>query len=141
MNSISRYLRIPRPTRFLAVMSLCTGVEMVCLSMIFNKITGFYGLLAILAGLRFSILQLVMYLYSCITLFLVAVLLAHIRKQSPFQCMFFAYFYVIDTIVSTVFTTICAASWFLTVRFGDGVQKNYGRQECSLWLLRHGLQH
>ncbi|CAD6499083.1 BgTH12-04735 [Blumeria graminis f. sp. triticale] len=123
MNSLSRYLRIPRPTRFLAILSLCTGVEMVCLSMIFNKITGFYGLLAILAGLRFSILQLIMYLYSCITLLIVVLLLAHLRKQSPFQCILFAYFYVVDTIVSTVFTSVCAASWFLTVRFGNELQK------------------
>merc|ERR1712144_164688 len=64
MGILSRHLRVPRPRTFLYLMSLRTGVEMVSLSVIFNKLTGFFGLLAILTGVSLSPLQLSMYIYS-----------------------------------------------------------------------------
>jgi len=96
-------------------MSLRTGVEMISLSMIFNKITGFYGLLAILTGFRLSPLQFSMYLYSLVALVLIAFLMPHIRKQSPFECLALAYFYLLDTIINTAFTSAFAITWLLAV--------------------------
>ncbi|PSS10808.1 hypothetical protein M430DRAFT_61199 [Amorphotheca resinae ATCC 22711] len=115
MAIIPRWLRIPRPKSFLYIMSLRTGAEMISLSMIFNKITGFYGLLAILTGFHLSPLQLCMYLYSLGALVLIAFLMPHIRKQSPFQCLALAWFYLIDTVVNTAFTSAFAVTWFLAV--------------------------
>ncbi|KAI1004093.1 hypothetical protein K3495_g4119 [Podosphaera aphanis] len=111
----SRYLRIPRPTRFFGVMSLCTGVEMISLATIFNKLTGFYGLLAILTGLHLSPLQISMYIYSCVALVVLALLIPHIRRRSPFQCLLLAYFYLFDTIINTGFTCAFALTWFVAV--------------------------
>jgi len=88
---------------------------MISLSMIFNKVTGFYGLLAILTGLKLSPLQLSMYIYSVIALVLIAFLMPHIRKQSPLQCLALAWFYILDTIINTAFTTAFAVTWFLAV--------------------------
>ena len=96
-------------------MSLRTGTEMISLSMIFNKITGFYGLLAILTGFSLSPLQLSMYLYSLAGLILLAFLMPHIRKQTPFQCLALAWFYVIDTVVNTGFTAAFAVTWLIAV--------------------------
>jgi inositol phosphorylceramide synthase regulatory subunit len=96
-------------------MSLRTGVEMISLSVVFNKLTGFFGLLAVLTGLRLSPLQLSMYIYSVGALILVAFLMPHIRKQSPFQCLALAWFYALDTIINTAFTSAFAATWFLAV--------------------------
>lgn len=96
-------------------MSLRTGAEMISLSMIFNKVTGFYGLLAILTGFSLSPLQLSMYLYSLGALILLAFLMPHIRKQSPFQCLALAWFYLIDTLVNTAFTSAFAVTWLLAV--------------------------
>lgn len=138
MGVFSRYLCIPRPRvsypvvpnprslrsvgclanksqRFLYFMSLRTGVEMIALSMVFNKLTGFYGLLAILTGRSLSPLQLSMYLYSVGALVLLAFLMPHIRKQSPFQCLALAWFYAADTIINTAFTSAFALTWFLAV--------------------------
>jgi inositol phosphorylceramide synthase regulatory subunit len=53
-------------------MSLRTGVEMISLSVIFNKVIGFYGLLAILTGLKLNPMQLSMYIYSVTALTLIA---------------------------------------------------------------------
>lgn len=88
---------------------------MISLSMIFNKVTGFFGLLAILAGLRLSPLQLSMYVYSVAAVILLAMLAPHIRKQDPFQCLALAWLYIFDTIINTAFTAAFAVTWFLAV--------------------------
>lgn len=88
---------------------------MISLSMIFNKLTGFYGLLAILTGVRLSPLQLSMYLYSVGAVVLLAFLMPHIRKQSAFECLALAWFYLLDTVVNTGFTAAFAVTWFLAV--------------------------
>lgn len=88
---------------------------MVSLSMIFNKLAGFYGLLAILTGVSLSPLQLSMYIYSVGALILLAFLMPHIRKQSPFQCLALAWLYLFDTVINTAFTSAFAVTWFLAV--------------------------
>ncbi|RDW69581.1 DUF1753-domain-containing protein [Coleophoma cylindrospora] len=88
---------------------------MISFSMIFNKLTGFYGLLAIFTGVSLSPLQLSMYIYSVAALFLLAVLVPHIRKQSPFQCLALAWFYLFDTAINTAYTTAFAMTWFLAI--------------------------
>ncbi|PQE23934.1 UPF0596 Golgi apparatus membrane c protein [Rutstroemia sp. NJR-2017a WRK4] len=115
MAFLPRWVRIPRPKTFLYLMSLRTGTEMISLSMIFNKVTGFYGLLAVLTGLKLSPLQFSMYVYSVAALVLLAFLMPHIRKQSPFQCLALAWFYLFDTVINTAFTTAFAVTWFLAV--------------------------
>lgn len=100
-------------------MSLRTGAEMISLSMIFNKVTGFYGLLAILTGFSLSPLQLSMYLYSLAALIILAFLMPHIRRQSPFQCLALAWFYLLDTVINTAFTSAFAITWLLAVSAND----------------------
>jgi hypothetical protein len=112
--SSSRKLTVTSQT-FLYFLSLRTGVEMIALSVLFNKLTGFYGLLAILTGLQLSPLQISMYIYSVLALILLAFLMPHIRKQSPFQNLALAWFYAIDTVVNTGFTAAFAVTWFLAV--------------------------
>jgi hypothetical protein len=100
---------------FLYIMSLRTGVELISLSVIFNKMTGFYGFLAILTGLQLNPTQFSMYLYSVLALVIMAFLMPHIRKQSPFQCLALAWFYLFDTVINCAFTITFAMTWFLNV--------------------------
>jgi inositol phosphorylceramide synthase regulatory subunit len=88
---------------------------MIALSLLFNKVTGLYGLLAILTGYHLSIVQLSLYIYSVTALGTLAFCLPHIRKQSPFQNLAFAWLYIIDTVVNTAYTTLFAVSWFLAL--------------------------
>ncbi|KAK8105145.1 inositol phoshorylceramide synthase regulatory subunit kei1 [Apiospora kogelbergensis] len=106
-------LQMPRPKTFLGLMSLESGTELIALLFLFNKATGLYGLLAILTGFHLSALQLSMYLYSVVALGILAYCLPHIRKQTPFQNLAFAWLYVIDTVVNTGYTTVFAVSWYL----------------------------
>jgi hypothetical protein len=107
---------------FLVFMSLRTGVEMISLSMIFNKITGFFGLLAILTGLQLSPLQISMYIYSVVALGLLTFLMPHIRKATPFHNLALAWLYLFDTIINTAFTAAFAVTWFLAVSANDPKQ-------------------
>jgi len=115
MVSLPRWLRLPRPKTFLYLMSLRTGTELVTLTMLFNKLSGLYGLLAILTGFHLNATQLSMYIYSLIGLVITASLMPHIRKQSPFECLALAWLYILDTLVNAVYTTVFAVTWFLTV--------------------------
>ncbi|KAG9246550.1 Inositolphosphorylceramide synthase subunit Kei1-domain-containing protein [Calycina marina] len=123
MTILSRWLRLPRPRNFLCIMSLRTGTEIIALSMVFNKVTGFFGLLAVLAGLQLSPLQFAMYIHSLGTLLVLYFLMPHIRRQSPFECIALAYFYILDTVISTAFTAAFAVTWLLAVS-ADGVNSD-----------------
>ncbi|KAI9878165.1 MAG: hypothetical protein M1830_001734 [Pleopsidium flavum] len=96
-------------------MSLRTGTELITLSLLLNKVSGFYGLLAILTGLHLSPLQLSMYIYSLLALVFTAFLAPHIRKQSPVECLALAWFYVLDTIVNAAYTAAFSVTWFLVI--------------------------
>ncbi|MCJ1277560.1 hypothetical protein MMC21_005373 [Puttea exsequens] len=115
MALLPRILRIPQPKTFLYLMSLRTGTELSTLSLLLNKVSGIYGLLALLTGLHLSPLQLSMYIYSILALVLVLVLAPHIRTQSPFHCLALAVFYILDSLVNAAYTAAFAVTWFLVV--------------------------
>ncbi|KAH0548023.1 hypothetical protein GP486_008235, partial [Trichoglossum hirsutum] len=115
MGFSMRLLRIPRPRRFLYFLSLRTGTELIILTLLLNKISGFYGLLAILTGLRLSPLQLSMYVYSLFALVLAGYLTPHLRRQSPIHVLSLAWLYVLDTVVNAIYTATFAVNWFLVI--------------------------
>lgn len=115
MGLLARFFRIPRPKSFLYLMSLRTGTELITLSLLLNKVSGIYGLLALLTGIHLSPLQLSMYIYSLIALVITALLSPHIRTQSPFQCLALACFYILDSIINAAYTAAFAMTWFLVV--------------------------
>ncbi|KAB2578854.1 hypothetical protein BFW01_g9514 [Lasiodiplodia theobromae] len=111
----SSLLEMPRPSTFLYAMSLRTGVELVVLTILVNKITGFYGILALATGYHVSPLQLSMYIYSIIALFLTVYLARYIRKQDPLRCLALAWFYAIDTVINAAYTAAFGIAWFLVL--------------------------
>ncbi|KAH8429623.1 inositol phosphorylceramide synthase regulatory subunit KEI1 [Aspergillus melleus] len=115
MGLSTRFLRIPRPETFLYVMSLRTGAALITLSLLLNKISGLYGLLALLTGYHLSPVQLSMYIYSLIALGLATILFPHIRKQSPLQCLALAWLYVFDSLINAAYTAAFGVTWFLVV--------------------------
>lgn len=96
-------------------MSLQTGASLITLSLILNKVSGLYGLLAILTGFHLSPLQLSMYIYSIIALGLSAVLAPHVAKQSPLECLGLAWVYLLDSVVNALYTARFAITWFLVI--------------------------
>lgn len=96
-------------------MSLRTGTELSTLSLLLNKVSGLYGLLALLTGLHLSPLQLSMYIYSLLALLIAVLLAPHIRTQSPFHCLALATFYVLDSIINAAYTAAFGITWFLVI--------------------------
>ncbi|KAL9595740.1 MAG: hypothetical protein Q9179_004869 [Wetmoreana sp. 5 TL-2023] len=115
MGFTTRLYRIPRPQTFLYLMSLRTGTELITLSLLLNKVSGFYGLLALLTGFHVSPLQLSMYIYSLIALLVTVLLASHIRTQSPFHCLALACFYILDSIINAAYTAAFGITWFLVI--------------------------
>ncbi len=96
-------------------MSLRTGTELIALSLLLNKVSGIYGLLALLTGVSLSPLQLSMYIYSVLALILTAYLSRHIRTQSPLHNLALAWFYIIDSAINACYTAAFALTWFLVI--------------------------
>lgn len=106
---------MPRPKTFLYAMTLRTGVELIVLTILVNKITGFYGILALATGYHVSPLQLSMYMYSILALFLTVYLAQYIRKQDPLRCLALAWVYAIDTVINAAYTVAFGFAWFLVL--------------------------
>ena len=96
-------------------MSLRTGTELSTLSLLLNKVSGFYGLLALLTGLHLSPLQLSMYIYSILALLIAVGLARHIRTRSPFHCLALAIFFVFDSVINAAYTAAFGITWFLVL--------------------------
>ncbi|RVX70805.1 hypothetical protein B0A52_05456 [Exophiala mesophila] len=126
MGISARLLRLARPQKFLYTMNLSTGASLITLSLILNKLSGLYGILALITGYHLSPFQLSMYTYSIFALILTVYLAPHIRKQSPLHCLALAWFYVLDSIINAAFTAAFAVSWFLVL-----AQHNAGQAEKS----------
>lgn len=94
------------------LISLQTGTELISLALVFNKVTGFYGILAILTGFQLSALQLSTYIYSLAVLVALIFLLPHIRKQSPFEALALAWLYAADTVINAAYTVAFGISWY-----------------------------
>src|SRR2546429_6601602 len=54
-----------------------------------------------------------MYIYSLLAVILTVWAARHIRKQTPFPVLCFAYFYLLDSVVNMTYATLFAATWFL----------------------------
>ncbi|KAI9789990.1 MAG: hypothetical protein M1816_005604 [Peltula sp. TS41687] len=115
MRFLTKLFQIYRPKTFLYLMSLRTGTELITLSLLLNKVSGIYGLLALLTGIALSPLQLSMYIYSVLALILTALLAPHIRKQSPLECLLLAWFYAIDSLINACYTAAFGVTWFLVI--------------------------
>jgi hypothetical protein len=100
------------PQTFLHSMSLRTGAEIITFLQLINKVSGLYGLLALLTGAHLSGLQLSMYLYSFCILLGTLYLYKHIRLQSPFYTVLLAHVYALDSVVNALYTAFFGIAWF-----------------------------
>lgn len=100
-----------------------------------NKITGFYGILALFTGYALNPLQLSHYIYSLVILGLAAWLAPAIRSRpgEPLKVLALAWLYVLDTVINAVYTALFGMGWFvlLAQHFGEetgGVGKVPGKE-------------
>lgn len=97
---------------FLHSMSLRAGAEIITFLQLLNKVSGLYGMLALLTGARPTGLQLSMYLYSFAALLATLWLSRHIRLQTPFQNLLLAHIYALDSVINAFYTAFFGLAWF-----------------------------
>ncbi|KAF2103368.1 DUF1753-domain-containing protein [Rhizodiscina lignyota] len=108
---------IPRPQRFMKVWSLRTGTTIILFTLLLNKATALYGILAPLTGHPLNVLQAVMYIYSLPILAIGVYLAPYIRSipPSPIHTVAFAYIYAIDSLINAAFTVAFGVAWFMVL--------------------------
>lgn len=104
------------------MISLQTGTELISLALFFNKVTGFYGFLALFTGYQLSLLQFTTYVYSIAVLVGLIYLIPHIRKQSPFECLALAWMYGLDTIINAAYTVAFGLDWYFASTATESAQ-------------------
>jgi len=106
--------QIPKPRSFFRYVSLRTAAEFITFTFFTNKITGFYGFLAIFTGFHLNALQLSNYIYCTIALVLGIYLSSGIRNpRQPIKIIALAWLYILDTVINTTYTILFASGWFL----------------------------
>jgi hypothetical protein len=96
---------------FLHFFTLRTGILLILLTQLVNKVTAVYGILALLTAYPLSPLQLSMYVYSLALLAATLYLIAGVRKQEPWAALAFAQTYALDTLINGVYTAAFSAAW------------------------------
>jgi inositol phosphorylceramide synthase regulatory subunit len=96
-------------------MHLRTASTLITTTLLLNKVSGLYGLLAIFTGYALSPLQLSMYIYSVLALAVFLYLFPHIRRASPLQCLSLAYMVLLDSLINAVYTALFGVAWFLVL--------------------------
>ncbi|KAF8421271.1 Inositolphosphorylceramide synthase subunit Kei1-domain-containing protein [Tirmania nivea] len=112
--SILRSLHLPRPKRFLYFLPLPLGTTIIAYTLLINKISGLYGLLALLTGASLTLPQLLMYIYSLLIAFLLVTwLIPGISDKKPAEAVVFTWVFGVDSLVNAAFTGLFAAGWYL----------------------------
>lgn len=109
-------------------MSLRTGTFLILLTQLINKVTAFYGILALFTSFPLNAIQLSMYIYSLFALGLTIYLAPHIRKGEPWHCLAFAQSYAVDTLINACYTIVFTVSWFMVLASHDNARKAPGGQ-------------
>ncbi|KAH9030188.1 Inositolphosphorylceramide synthase subunit Kei1-domain-containing protein [Lactarius hengduanensis] len=104
----------PRPfTSVLGLLDLKTGVTVVVLFAVLNKVAGVYGLIAMLTGAGGNAAQLTLYIYSVLALAGLAWGLHTINDENPKHMLYFAHAFFADHILNTTWTVYFAVNWWL----------------------------
>ncbi|KAI9444485.1 Inositolphosphorylceramide synthase subunit Kei1-domain-containing protein [Lactarius indigo] len=104
----------PRPfNSVLGFLDLKTGVTVVVLFAVLNKVAGVYGLIAMLTGAGGNAAQLTLYIYSVLALAGLAWGLRTINDENPKHMLYFAHVFFADHILNTAWTVYFAVNWWL----------------------------
>ncbi|KAF1985035.1 DUF1753-domain-containing protein, partial [Aulographum hederae CBS 113979] len=103
------------------LISLPTATSLIILNLVLNKLTAFYGLLALFTGHDLPAAQLSMYIYSLPILLLTVYLAPKIRRSPPsaLHTVAFGWLYTIDTVVNAAYTAAFGVAWFLVLAQQD----------------------
>ncbi|KAN0113858.1 Inositolphosphorylceramide synthase subunit Kei1 domain containing protein [Russula decolorans] len=104
----------PRPfASMLGFLDLKTGVILVVLFAVLNKVAGIYGLIALLTGAGGNAAQLTLYIYSALALIGLAWGIRAVNQENPKHMLYFAHIFFADHILNTIWTVYFIVHWWL----------------------------
>jgi len=110
--TLRRALR-PRPfSSMLGFLDLKTGVTLVVLFAVLNKVAGIYGLIALLTGAGGNAAQLTLYIYSALALIGLSWGIRAVHDENPKHMLYFAHIFFADHILNTIWTVYFAVQWW-----------------------------
>ncbi|KAH9943831.1 Inositolphosphorylceramide synthase subunit Kei1-domain-containing protein [Amylocystis lapponica] len=114
---------------FLGCLDLKTGVTIVVLFALLNKVAGVYGLVALLTGAGGSAAQLSLYIYSVIGLTALMWGLKAIAQEDPKHSLYFAHIFFADHVLSTAYLVFFAVVWWVYTPHDGRRQANSAAQK------------
>ncbi|KAJ7714575.1 Inositolphosphorylceramide synthase subunit Kei1-domain-containing protein [Mycena maculata] len=114
---------------FCGVLDLKTGVVIVALFAVLNKVAGIYGLIAVLTGAGGSFAQLSLYIYSVIGLVALGWGLQVVKAEDARKTLYFAHLFSADYILSTSWIVYFAVKWWWYTPHDGARQANSQAQE------------
>ncbi|GME83325.1 unnamed protein product [Ambrosiozyma monospora] len=100
------------PQKFLGVLPLYTGVELIMLYGIINRMSGVYGLLSLFTGHPIDFIQWIFYLSSTLVLVFYVIGFKQVRQPSMNSFSLVVLVYLLDTIIGCLFTLYFVWFWF-----------------------------
>ncbi|KAJ7479965.1 Inositolphosphorylceramide synthase subunit Kei1-domain-containing protein [Mycena galericulata] len=121
---------------FLGILDLKTGVTIVLLFALLNKVAGVYGLIAVLTGAGGSFAQLSLYIYSVLGLIALGWGLQVVKAEDARQSLYFAHLFSADYILSTSWTAYFAVKWWWYTPH-DGARQSNSQAQDDLIAVAH----
>ncbi|KAI0306113.1 Inositolphosphorylceramide synthase subunit Kei1-domain-containing protein [Multifurca ochricompacta] len=104
----------PRPfASMLGFLDLKTGVTLVVLFAVLNKVAGVYGLIAMLTGAGGNAAQLTLYIYSVFALVALTWGIRAVNDENPKHMLYFSHVFFADHVLNTIWTVYFAVHWWL----------------------------
>ncbi|EGN92279.1 hypothetical protein SERLA73DRAFT_99550 [Serpula lacrymans var. lacrymans S7.3] len=114
---------------FLGAFDLKTGVTIVLLFALLNKVAGVYGLIALLTGAGGSFAQLSLYIYSVLGLVAFVWGLKVVKEEEAKHSLYVAHLFFADHVFSTSWTIFFAVVWWLYTPHDGRRQANSPAQD------------
>ncbi|WFD00030.1 hypothetical protein MYAM1_002776 [Malassezia yamatoensis] len=137
------FLRLPKAslqayiTSFLGFLDIKVGSQILTLFSLFNKIAGFYGIIAIFQG--GTIAQLSLYIYSIATIPVFIWGLKVISDEKPGNVLRYAHIFILDQMISTGWTFLFALWWYVYAAH-DGKPVSNSSHQAGLMTLIENLE-
>lgn len=100
--------------KFLLVLPLALGAEVIVTFGILNKLSSIFGIASLLTGKPITVMEWILNIWSLVLLFAFVAGYMGIRNRQPLTVLLFAHAYLVDVVMSLAMTIVFCVRWFKT---------------------------
>lgn len=97
-------------------MPLSLGADLIIVSGVVNKASGFYGILSLLTGAHIGVMSWILHIFSLVAFPLYVYAFYAIKNRNALFFLAFVHIYFIDTLIDIGFTIVFCIKWFAHAR-------------------------